>query len=228
MATIHLAVDAVTGLALPDGQIKGLSDSEAGLRAAGFAADPYTGNRLSTIDDEAAGWDDDAQPGWYLIGAAVMPKVPSTDLDEMKDAMRAFQNQVVAWSAELTHRGVSQKPAKVTQGHERLRNALGAMYLICRNATHTAANRKIWATRMVRGALRIQSVDDFYSTDTVDFPPQGQTVGEPGMATSRWYCWVDISNPSVAVALDGSVYVTGNVPASVNLLGEDWIDAIAA
>ncbi|MYD94859.1 MAG: hypothetical protein F4Y02_14465, partial [Chloroflexi bacterium] len=64
MATIHLAMDSDPGLALPLGTITALSETEQGLRDAGFAADPYTGTRLTTFDDTAAGWNDAVEPGW--------------------------------------------------------------------------------------------------------------------------------------------------------------------
>ena len=234
MATIHLAIDTETGLTLPSGTIKGLSESLQGLRDAGFATDPYTGNRLTTVDDAASGWDNDVQPGWrlltrtsatvYTMGATI----PPTDLDDLKDAWRAFQHQVVSWSAELIHRGVSQKPDKVTQGHERLRHSLGAMYLICRNSTHSSANRKIWATNMRTGALQIRSVDDFYTTDTTQFPPSAEgSYGVHGV-NSRWYCWVDISSPATKLLLNNSVYVEGNIPTSVNLLDPTLANAITS
>ena len=228
MAIIHLAIDQVAGLTLPSGEIKGLSDSVQGLRDANFDATAYTGNRLSMIDDASAGWDSDVVPGWFLVGAAVQPFVPLTDLDELKNDIKAFQSQVSAWSEELSARGVAQKPTKVTQGQERLRNALGAAYLICRDTNHSAANRKIWVTNMRTGALQIQTVDDFYATDTADFPPAGQTVGEPGDANSRWYCWVNITAPATKLLLTASVFVTGNVPTDVNLLDPAWVDAIPA
>lgn len=229
MATIHLAMDAETGLALPLGTIKGLSESVQGLRDAGFAADPYTGTRLTTIDDTAAGWNHDVQPGWKLLTRASATAytlgavIPPTDLDDLQDAIKAFQAQVVAWSRDLIHRGVAQPRAKVEQGHDRLYSALGAVYLVARNASHTAANRKIWVANLTTGAQDIRKVDDFYSSDTGSFaePPARGTAGD-------WYAWVNIANPSVKLALTSSVAVTGIIPANVDLLDPDWVDAITS
>lgn len=74
MTDVYLALDAITatgGLDLPSGTIVGLARSEAALRAAGFAAAAgYRNDRITTIDDGAAGWSADAAPGWFYVHAA--------------------------------------------------------------------------------------------------------------------------------------------------------------
>lgn len=224
MATIHLAIDAEAGLTLPAGQIVGLSDSLQGLRDAGFSNSPYNGNRRTTIDDAASGWNSDVVPGWMLrsrTSATVYelgPNVAISDLEDMRNAIRDLQAQVIAWSRELNDRAVGQPRAKVRQGHDRLYSGLCATYLNCRNTTYSAANRKAYANLMRFGALDITKVDDFYTEDTGSFaePPNR------GESTAEWYTWVNITaNPIERVNLVNSVRVIGDVPVSVNLLG-DW------
>ncbi len=234
MATIHLAMDAETGLTLPLGQIKGMSDSKQGLRDAGFAADPYTGTRITTIDDTASDWNADAQPGWLLLSRtsatdyALGTSMPRTDLDDLRDAWRAFQRQAAAWGAELTSRGIAQEPDKSTQVRERLRHALGAMYNVCHDTSLTATVRKGWATSMLRGPAGVTKVDDFYTTDTTVFPPtDGASYGEQGRS-SRWFAWVDPTDPGTRLALPASVRVDGTVPANVNLLDPALADDLSS
>ena len=229
MATIYLAIDNADGLTLPAGEIVGMSDSEQGLRDAGFAASTYTGNRLTTVDDTAAGWNADAVPGWYLTSRtnvnnyAIGPAVPPTDIQDLQNAIRAFQAQVVQWSHELNLKSIGQPQAKVAQGHARLYSALGAMYLICRNTTNSLTDRKAYATLMRRGAADIQKPDDFYTEDTpsYDEPRRGDNL-------ATWHSWVDISlNPVAQVNLADSVGVTGNIPVGVSFLS-DWASTITA
>ena len=223
MATIHLAMDAAAGLTLPAGLIRGLSDSEQGLRDAGFAAATYTGARLTTLDDAAGDWNADVQPGWFLTERtsatdyALGQVIPATDLDDLREAVRAFQAQVIQWSMELNARAVGQPQAKVDQGHARLYSGLGAAYLICRDTARDVNDRKQFATLMAFGAADIRKPDDFYSQDT-------PTYAEPerGDATAQWHAWVNIeANPIAQVNLADSVAVVGNIATDVNLLA-DW------
>ena len=221
--TIYLAIDAVTGQALPNGVIAGMDTDLDRLRNRGFARATYTGNRLATIDHTAAGWDNDAQPGWFWLGGEVKPAIPATNLDDLKDAIRTFQGQVVGWSAGLVARGVAQPRAKVDQGHDRLYSCLGAVYLGARDTSHTLTNRKIWVSNLTTGAQDIRKVDDFYTEDTGSFdePPARGTSGS-------WYAWVDISAPGTKLALTSSVAITGTVPAAIDLLDTEWVDALTA
>ena len=235
--TIYFAIDTVNGLTLPNGEIVGIADDLARLRTNGFDAATYTGNRLAQIEHDASGWNNACEArltdsgttlhhGWYWIGGAVKPSY-STDIADLKAAIRGFQSQVVGWSQELVHRGVGQTRAKVDQGHDRLLSALGACYLICRNTSHSQTNRKIWISNMTTGANDIRKVDDFYSSDTATFPPNGETVNTFG-AVSNWYCWIDISAPGTKLNLASSVAVSGTIPTSTVLLADTWVEALTA
>ena len=230
MATIHLAIDSADGLTLPAGEIVGLSDSLQGLRDAGFAAATYTGGRITTIDDTAGSWDSDAVPGWYLTARssatnfALSDRLPPSDVEDVRNAVRAFQAQVIAWSKELNDRAVGQPRVKVRQGHDRLYSGLGATYLNCNDTSIPINDRKAFATLMRFGALDITKVDDFYTEDTGSFDePQGRD----GTAAD-WYAWVDVeANPVARVNLLSSVTVNGAIAADVNLLS-DWAADITA
>ena len=90
--TIHLAVDAVPGVALPDGLIAGQSDSLAGLRAAGFGDPPYAGNRLVQVDEATSRWHRDCIPGqWYVVDGAVTPTRPVGDVGQFNVDVKRFQ-----------------------------------------------------------------------------------------------------------------------------------------
>ena len=81
---LHLAMDPATGLTLPNGRIAGIAMSLAALRLAGFAAARYTGTRLTTIDETDSGkWNDDCEPGWYLVAGAVARSRPPTPAEQL-------------------------------------------------------------------------------------------------------------------------------------------------
>ena len=149
---------------------------------------------------------------------------PLTDLDDVRQGVRDFQSQVIAWSRELNERGVAQPRSKIDQGHDRLYSGLGASYLVCRDTGISINNRKSFITLMRFGAADITKVDDFYTEDTGTFgpvPARGTTAGD-------WYAWVDVSaNPVARVNLVDSVAVNGAIAADVNLLG-DWASTITA
>ena len=80
---------------------------------------------------------------------------------------------------------------------------------------------------MTTGANDIRKVDDFYSSDTATFPPNGETVNTFG-AVSNWYCWIDISAPGTKLNLASSVAVSGTIPTSTVLLADTWVEALTA
>ena len=229
MATIHLAMDQADGLTLPLGRIVGLSASLQGLRDAGFAAATYTGSRITTVDDAAGDWNDDAVPGWYLTARASATDyalgavIPPSDVEDVRNAVRAFQAQVIAWSRELDLKAVGQPRAKVDQGHDRLYSALGASFILCRDTNYSINDRKAYATLMRFGSLDVAKVDDFYDRDT------GTFIAPTSRGTSEtWHTWVDMSqDPVVRVNLLNSVTVTGSIAADVNLLS-DWASTITS
>ncbi len=235
--TVYFAIDNADGLTLPNGEIVGMSFSEANLRANGFDASTYnaTNNRLAEIEDDDNGFNSNCEPrlvvdgatirnGWYWINGETKASIPPSDLDDLKQAIRTYQRQVVAWNGELVARGVGQPIAKVQQGHNRLYSSLGYIYVVCRNSSHSLADRKILVANMTTGANDIRKVDDFYTEDTGAFAEPGAR----GNTARDWYSWVDISDPSTKLNLTASVSVSGAIATDVNLLGDDWVAAIAS
>ena len=81
---LKLAMDSATGLVLPNGLIRGIARDVAGLRADGFTTSPYSGSRIATIDEtDASKWNNDCQPGWYLVAGAVTPSRPPTAAEQL-------------------------------------------------------------------------------------------------------------------------------------------------
>ena len=237
--TVYFAIDAVSGLSLPDGEIVGLTSDLARLRTNGFDATTYTGNRLAQIDESAAGWNNACQPritdssdntlesGWYWVNGVVTPTF-SNELDDLKDALYTWQQQVLRWTADLQTHGVAQPPAKEAQGRARLLSACGYIYLICNDTSHSLANRKILVANMTTGAQDIRKVDDFYSTDTTDFPPSTGTHNTFGQ-NSSWHAWVDIAAPSTKIRLSATqATVSGNIASNVLLLDPEWVSNLNA
>ena len=228
--TVFMAIDQFTGLTLPDGQIAGLAKTRAGLRTAGFDSGTYAGNRIGSIDEtDSSVFDNDVTPGWFFIGGETVSALPNSELDDLRIAIKMWQLQVVAWAEELIARGVAQTPAKVEEGQERLRSACGYVWLVCRDSSHSLANRKILVSNMTTGAQDIRKVDDFYSTATQPFPPNDGASSQNVFGTnSRWYSWVSISAPGTKLDLDSSAHVEGTVPAGTLLLDSEWVDNIAS
>jgi len=97
MAIVTLAIDQIpvteTDRApLPSGTILGIARSLQELRAAGFRSNPYRSgtSRIATIDDGAAGWDNNVDVGWYYVHSAtaadrrVQEVLPLTEAGERK------------------------------------------------------------------------------------------------------------------------------------------------
>ena len=239
--TVHFAIDQVQGLTLPNGEIVGMSDSLTTLRANGFAAGTYTGNRLAQIEESDSGWNPNCVPrltdsgtgetinnGWYWVNNAVSAGFV-TDLDDLKDALYAWQRQVIGWTEALQTHGVAQPPAKEAQGRARLLSACGYLYLICRNSSHSLANRKILTANMTTGAQDIRKVDDFYGTDTVNFPPSDSNSHNTFGTSSRWHAWVNIATPATKIRLsDTQAFVIGNIPTGTLLLDPEWVANISS
>ena len=81
---LKLAMDAAPGLVLPNGLIRGIARTAAELRAAGFTTSPYSGTRLATIDEtDSSKWDNDCEPGWYLVAGAVQRSRPPTPQEQL-------------------------------------------------------------------------------------------------------------------------------------------------
>lgn len=84
--TLYLALDTINAQhPLPDGRIVAISDTEQGIRDLGLtAALGYSNDRLRTIDETSADWDEDCLVLWYYVHTAT-PKVqadqPQTTLE---------------------------------------------------------------------------------------------------------------------------------------------------
>ena len=112
MTTIHMALDAIDTdftLAARYGRIVGMALSLEGLRAAGFSAGTYTGNRLSTIEHDASGFNSDCQPGWYRTPTGVQIARPMTAsaaaVETMITTYNRLRNQLLTWDNDVAFFG---------------------------------------------------------------------------------------------------------------------------
>jgi len=155
--TIYLAIDPVTGTALPDGEIVGIAETVAGLRAQGFANNPYStsNQRRPSIDEtDSSVWDNDCVPGWYYVGSAVQIDPPMSALETMKQRYRRVNEAAERLSEKLAVRAAAgwHSPALVVKGNAWLYHAaFEASYLIALNPDLSNAEK----TRFAVGGLAI-------------------------------------------------------------------------
>jgi len=218
--TIYLAIDAdaAQGLALPNGVIRGISDSAQGLVDAGFAAATYTGQRAPTIEHDAAGWDNDAQPGWFWIGGAVSVTRPASDLEALKTELRELWAWFVAMDAEATRVGAGFSGQAGRRVHDLLWRARGGSYLTARDTAQNLDARKEWATAMRRGPTDGESAMKMFAA-------------VPSQAPTGWIVWADpatAARRTMAAAATAGNLVTGDPPDTVDLTDAAWIEGIAA
>ena len=243
MATIHFALDAVDSdfpLASNYGYIVGMALSLQDLRDQGFSAGTYTGNRLSTIEHDAAGYNSSCEPGWYRTPTGVQIARPMTqaaiDLATIKNTFRNLHTQLHGWADGLDALARGQPPHLVNAGHAWLYHAHFAGYLVGTNQLASpfnnlsSAQRIAWANRKAQGAADVRSPFEFYQREGA-ITSGALENGPTGPAT-----WV---NPSTGVALNlaASLY-SGSTPAFaaaggvdisvVNLTTGDWIEALTA
>lgn len=225
--TIYVALDSIDGQTLPTGRIVGINRTVAGLTAAGFAAPTYTtgNNRVVAIDEtDDAVWDNDCVPGWFLVGGVVQFTTPVTDLEGLREDIRAAQAQIKAWAVGLDAPAVGQPLAKVQQGHARLYSGLGALYIVCTDATRTIPYRKAYAGLLRQGAADVIKPEQFYSLDTGSFDEP-----ERGDSAIDWWSWVSAPDaPGVPARenIGSNTVIRGNVPAAVQLIGDDWVTGL--
>ncbi len=101
MTTRHMALDRA-GLVAPDGRIAGHAASEQALRAAGFPASTYTGNRLASIDTtDDTKWDPECIAGWYYVDGAVQRDRPLASADRVAADIEAFKAAVDREAADV-------------------------------------------------------------------------------------------------------------------------------
>ena len=221
---LSLAIDQTNGLSLPDGRVAGINATTQGLRAAGFPADPYAGNRLASIDEtDSSVWSDNCVPGWYYISGAVQEDEPTTDVYQCQVEFHKLCDQFQAWVADLDRLAPGQLASKVAFGHNALRSAMGAAYLVATNqvngATYTLTARRQWANSMRMGAADVTSALEFYAnfSATMDYP-------------DGWHAWVNPTAPTTRLSLSSTVQFTpaSSVdPGTRDLTDHSWIDDIA-
>ena len=246
MTAIHFALDAIDSdftLAARYGHIVGMALSVQGLRDQGFRGGTYTGNRLSTIEHDAAGFSADCEPGWYRAPTGVQIARPRTqaaiDLEAIKVAFRGLHTQLHGWADGLDALARGQPPRLVTAGHAWLYFAHFSAYLVGTNqiagsdfANLSGAQRIAWAGRMAQGAADVTSPFQFYQregaiTDTSHVFYNGPT----GPAT-----WVRPDNATalnLADALHASSTPAFAAAGGVDILNVDlsnggWIESITA
>ena len=242
MTTIHFALDAVDSdftLASNYGYIVGMALNVQGLRDQGFSAGTYTGNRLSTIEHDAAGFNSSCERGWYRTPTGVQIARPMTAaaiaLEAKKNTFRNLHGQLHGWSDGLGALSRGQPPRLVTAGQSWLYHMHFAAYLVgtnqCAPPFDNLSDAQImaWANRSARGAADVTSPFEFYQREGAISSDHALYDGPPGPAT-----WV---NPSTAAALNlaSSLYAgstpvfaaAGGVDISVvNLTTGDWIEAL--
>ena len=246
MATIHFALDAIDSdftLAANYGHIVGMALSLQGLRDQGFDASTYTGNRLSTIEHDASGFNADCEPGWYRTPNGVQLAMPMTAaalaLANKKAALRGHHNQLHVWSDGIEALKRGQNPRLVRAGEAWLYEAHFGAYLVGTDQLvapfNNLSNAQIiaWANRSAQGAADVTSPFEFYQregaiTDTSHVFYNGPT----GPAT-----WVRPDN-ATALNLAASLHATSSPDAFVAAGGVDisvvdlttgnWIDSLTS
>ena len=246
MATIHFALDAVDSdftLANGWGYIAGMALSLQGLRDQGLGAGTYTGNRLSTIEHDAAGYNSSCERGWYRSPNGVQIARPTTqatqDLDALKNTFRALHTQLHAWADGLDALSRGQPARLVSAGHNWLYYAHYSAYLVGTNQIAgtifnnlSRAQRIAWANRTAQGAANVTTPFEFYQREGAISPDTHPLYLGPTEPT----VWVRPDN-ATALNLASSLH-SGTSPAfrpiaavdisTVNLADGGWIDALTA
>ena len=245
MATIHFALDAIDSdftLAANYGRIAGMALTLQGLRDQGFVAATYTGNRLSTIEHDASGFNADVEPGWYRTPNGVQLARPMTqaviDLDAIKNAFRSLHSQLHVWADGLDSLSRGQPARLVQAGHNWLYFAHYAGYLVGTNQIAgttfnnlSGAQRIAWAGRMAQGAADVTSPFEFYQREGALASNHALYDGPTGPAT-----WVRPDN-ATALNLANSLYSGSSPPFAaiaavdintIDLSNGGWIDSLTA
>ena len=246
MATIHFALDAIDSdftLANGWGHIVGLAMSLQGLRDQGFGAGTYTGNRLSTIEHDAAGYNTSCEPGWYRTPNGVQLARPMTqaasDLEALKNTFRNLHTQLHAWADGLDALSRGQPLRLVQAGHNWLYFEHYAAYLVGTNQIAgtvfnnlSQAQRIAWANRTMQGAADVTNPFEFYQREGAI--PQANTALYNGPQEPA--VWVRPDN-ATALNLAASLH-SGTTPAfapvaavdvsTINLSDGGWIDSLTS
>ena len=256
MATFYLALDpAGTGFTYASGygRIVGMALSQAALRAQGFTANPYRGNRLSTIEHDDAGFDAGCEPGWYRTPNGVQLAQPETTariaLEATKRETHLTLGQFDEWHASLGALSGGH-PARAHQdGCDYLLRARRAIYVVTynrvgsttpatsNNPTYTHAQLQAWLQAMRMGATDVSSPSAFYQAFDSGLLT-GSTTDAQGRITYPHPpdirvlgVWARPDN-GTRLALNSSMVLTARddpqVPTTVELAERDWVDSIPA
>ena len=245
MTTIHFALDAVDSdftLANGWGYIAGMGLSVESLRAQGFASGTYLGNRLSTIEHDAAGFNSDCEVGWYRSPTGVQIARPLTAAAQAllakKNALRGLHTGLHGWADGLDTLSRGQPPRLVTAGHAWLYFKHFGAYLVGTNQLVSPFNNLsdaqiiAWANRSAQGALDVTSPFQFYQregsiTDTSHMFYNGPT------APATWVRPDNATALNLASSLSSGSSTVFEAAAGVDISVVDlttgsWIDALTA
>ena len=251
MATFHLALDAIDSdftLATGYGYIVGMALSEQGLRDQGFGSGTYTGNRLSTIEHDASGFDANCERGWYRTPNGVQAARPMTAaalaIEEMIIALENLHRQLLEWDDDVTFHGPGHPDWQRSFAHDALASCHGHNYLVMTNTSHSVADRTTYCETLLAGASngqggRIASALQYYSGFTnpgfntprpfSDLYAERAGTDNPPTGTSIFYAWCDPATPGTALTLGALHSVQGTIPAGTVLgHGATWHRALTA
>ena len=250
MATVHLALDSLQDgnfpLASGHGLIVGMAFSLTGLRAQGFAAATYNGNKVVTIETTDAGWDHDCEPGWYFTNNTVRILRPMTTTQiavaDMMASVEKLHEQLVQWDDDIAYYGPGHPDWQRAFAHDALASCHGHVWATITKTSNTIADRKAYAETLLGGASdgqggRIVSALGYYEAFTTprhfrDSYKERAGNQDPPTGKPRFYAWCSIANPTTALNL-GSLnrvqYAQNNLPAGLVLgRGATWHDTITA
>ena len=246
MATFHLALDAIDSdftLAARYGRIVGLALSLQGLRDQGFAAGTYTGNRLSTIEHTAAGWNSDCERGWYRTPNGVQAMRPMTTAQAAVQGLIAatitLHQQLITWDADVAYYAPGHPDWQRVFAHDALASCHGHVYLTATDTSRSAADRTTYCETLLAGASdgqggRIASALQYYAGFTVPSVfrtgyPERAGSDSPPTGTTRFYAWADPDTPGTALTLGALHTQEGTIPAGTILgPGASWHNSITA
>lgn len=182
--TIYVAVDAVTGVALPDGRVAGHHDSLAGLRAAGYSADPYSAanNRLVEIDETTNAWNNDCEIGWGIVSGAVQRNLPLTALEQVQAHFRHLHGIGEQLSVKLSRQAEAgwHSPELVNKGRAWIYHALHeAAYMVGLNTTFSHAVKARWAitgAAVAAAILEEENAETLYNSVEGESSPTGPVL----------------------------------------------------
>ena len=251
MTAIHFALDAIDSdftLAARYGLIVGMALSVQGLRDQGFRGGIYTGNRLSTIEHDAAGYNGNCEPGWYRTPTGVQIARPMTTnaaaLQGMIDAYEKLRNQTLEWDADVAFHGPGHPDWQRVFAHDTLASSLGHNYLVMNDTSISIADRTTYCQTLLAGASdgqggRVDSALSYYAGFTTtgfniprdfrDLYVERAGSAVPPTGTTRFYAWCDPASPSTALTLGALHMIEGTIPTGTVLgNGSTWFRSLTS